>query len=78
MVKPLMLSASCGVIREQWPKDTLIVVHCHVGEQSLAAASFLIDRGFTNVRSLAGGIDAWSKQVDPTVPRYVGEAAHSK
>lgn len=65
-------------IVEQWPKDTAIVVHCHVGERSLAAASFLIDQGFTNVRNLAGGIDAWSKQVDPTVPRYVGAPAHSK
>jgi rhodanese-related sulfurtransferase len=63
---------------EQWPKDTSIVVHCHVGERSLAAASFLMDQGFTNVRSLAGGIDAWSTQVDPSVPRYVAEPAHSK
>jgi len=65
-------------ILEQWPKDTPIVVHCHLGVRSLSAVSFLIDEGFTNVRSLAGGIDAWSCQVDPTVPRYAAAPAHSK
>jgi rhodanese-related sulfurtransferase len=65
-------------ILEQWPKDTPIVVHCHLGVRSLSAVSFLIDEGFTNVRSLAGGIDAWSCQIDPTVPRYAAASAHSK
>ncbi len=63
---------------ERWPKDSPIVVHCHLGERSVEAAFFLINRGFTNVRSLAGGIDAWSAQVDPTVPRYAATPAHSK
>ena len=65
-------------IVEQWPKDTPIVVHCHLGERSLTAGAFLIDQGFTNVRSLAGGIDAWSQRIDPAVPRYSGAPAHSK
>lgn len=53
-----------------WPKDTPIVCYCHVGERSIEAASYLIGHGFTNVKSLAGGIDAWSEQVDPSVPQY--------
>ncbi len=54
----------------QWPKETPIVLHCHHGRRSLDAASYLIGHGFSNVRSMAGGIDAWSTDVDPSVPRY--------
>lgn len=57
-------------IMSSWPKDTPIVCYCHVGERSIEAASYLIGHGFTNVKSLAGGIDAWSEQVDSSVPRY--------
>jgi rhodanese-related sulfurtransferase len=47
------------------------VVLCHHGVRSAKAAAFLRDQaGFTRVRSLRGGIDAWSREVDPTVPRY--------
>lgn len=53
-----------------WPKDTLIVTYCHQGMRSLDAASYLIGHGFTNVRSLAGGIDAWACEVDRSLPRY--------
>ena len=74
----LVPEALAKEILEHWPKDTSIVVHCHVGERSVEAAFFLIGQGFTNVRSLAGGIDAWSAQVDPAVPRYAAAAAHSK
>ena len=52
------------------PKDTPIVLHCHHGVRSLDAASHLIGHGFTNVRSLRGGIDAWAEQIDPSVARY--------
>jgi rhodanese-related sulfurtransferase len=48
----------------------ILVVYCHHGIRSLSAASYLLRLGFHNVRSLAGGIDAWSCEVDPTVPRY--------
>jgi rhodanese-related sulfurtransferase len=47
-----------------------ILIYCHHGMRSLRAAKFLSERGFANVRSLTGGIDAWSRQVDPSVPRY--------
>lgn len=57
-------------IMERWDKDTPIVMYCHVGERSLETASFLIGHGFSNVRSLDGGIEAWSEKVDSTVPKY--------
>jgi adenylyltransferase/sulfurtransferase len=47
-----------------------VIVYCHHGIRSLSAASFLKRLGFTNVQSLAGGIDAWSCEVDPSIPRY--------
>jgi len=52
------------------PKDTLIVFHCHLGQRSLDAASYFAGHGFKNVRSMTGGIDAWSSEVDESIPRY--------
>lgn len=46
------------------------VVYCHHGIRSLSGAWVLSRAGFGEVVSLAGGIDAWSRQVDPNVPRY--------
>lgn len=51
-------------------RDTPIVVHCHHGMRSLKVTAALRAMGFTNVRSMAGGIDLWSVDVDPTVARY--------
>ncbi len=53
-----------------WPKDTQIFIHCHHGIRSMDAASYMIGHGFKNVRSITGGIEAWSTDVDPSVPRY--------
>ena len=50
--------------------DDDIVVYCHHGVRSLNVVVFLRQQGFTRVRSLRGGIDAWSRQIDPNVPRY--------
>jgi rhodanese-related sulfurtransferase len=47
-----------------------VVCYCHHGVRSLHAADFLARLGFPDVVSLAGGIDAWSLQIDPAVPRY--------
>lgn len=47
-----------------------IVTLCHHGQRSLRARAILVGAGFANVRSLAGGIDAWAREVDPDVPRY--------
>ena len=52
------------------PAGAMLVVYCHHGVRSLSAANVLQQSGFTNVVSLAGGIEAWSLQVDATVPRY--------
>jgi len=57
-------------ILNTWPKDGPILCYCHHGIRSLEAASYFIGHGFTNVRSLAGGIDAWAERVDPSLPRY--------
>jgi rhodanese-related sulfurtransferase len=48
----------------------LLVVYCHHGVRSLSGAALLERLGHKDVVSLAGGIDAWSVEVDPTVPRY--------
>jgi rhodanese-related sulfurtransferase len=46
------------------------IVMCHAGGRSLRVAHFLANQGFTNVANLAGGIAAWSEEVDATVPQY--------
>lgn len=51
-------------------KNDDIVVMCHGGSRSGRAAQFLREQGFTSVANLAGGIDAWSHEVDPSVPTY--------
>jgi rhodanese-related sulfurtransferase len=51
-------------------KDQRIVVYCHHGIRSLDSAAYLAGHGLTNVRSLSGGIDAWSCEIDPGLPRY--------
>lgn len=53
-----------------WDKDAAIVFYCHSGVRSLHAAHFFAQKGFTNVKSMAGGIEAWSTSIDPNVPRY--------
>lgn len=52
------------------PKSTPLVFVCHHGSRSEQAAEFFLSQGFTDVHNLAGGIDAWSVEVDPSVPRY--------
>ena len=47
-----------------------IAVLCHHGMRSHHTATLLAENGFTHVVNLAGGIDAWSQQVDPSVPTY--------
>ena len=47
-----------------------IVVYCKVGGRSAAALQFLRQSGFRKVKNLRGGIDAWARQIDPTMPRY--------
>ena len=49
------------------PPGALVVVYCHHGRRSLAGAAMLEHHGAV---SLAGGIEAWSERIDPTMPRY--------
>ena len=57
-------------ILTSWPKEREMVFVCHHGVRSLDAAAFFAGHGFTEVKSLAGGIDAWSVRIDPSLPRY--------
>ena len=53
------------------PRDRDLVIVCHAGVRSWNFACFLIERlGYERVWNLSGGIDAWSCDVDPSVPRY--------
>ena len=50
--------------------DGRIVVLCHHGMRSLSVTTWLRREGFDQAQSLAGGIDGWSREVDPKVPLY--------
>ncbi len=50
--------------------DQPIVVLCHHGARSLSVTMWLRQQGFDHAQSLAGGIDQWSRTIDPSVPRY--------
>jgi rhodanese-related sulfurtransferase len=50
--------------------DQPIVVLCHHGARSLSVTMWMRDQGFEQVQSLAGGIDRWSRFIDPSIPRY--------
>ncbi len=50
--------------------DERLVVLCHLGQRSLNVAVWLRNQGFEQAQSLRGGIDAWSAEIDPSVPRY--------
>ena len=52
------------------PQDKHLLIHCHHGGRSLRVTEFLRSRGFSAVSNVAGGIDAWSLQIDPTLRRY--------
>ena len=58
-----------------WPKDSPLVLVDHTGSRVLDAAAYFAGHGFTNVKGLKGGIDAYSEQADPSLPRYTTEAA---
>jgi rhodanese-related sulfurtransferase len=47
-----------------------IVVYCHHGVRSLSVTDWLRKQGYEKVQSLSGGIERWSLQIDPSVPRY--------
>jgi monothiol glutaredoxin len=57
-------------IVEALPRDTPLAFVCHHGGRSQAAAEHWLKKGFTDVSNVTGGTDAWSVEIDPTVPRY--------
>jgi rhodanese-related sulfurtransferase len=57
-------------ILSNWSREILVVIYDHQGGRSLDAAAYFQGHGFVNVKSLRGGIDAWSIEVDPALPRY--------
>ena len=55
---------------EQLDQNSEIVAYCHKGMRSADAVGFLLQQGFSNVKNLIGGIEAWSIEIDQSVPRY--------
>lgn len=51
------------------PEDHIVVV-CHHGVRSMNVTAWLRQQGFEKAQSVAGGIDHWSRAIDPTIPRY--------
>jgi rhodanese-related sulfurtransferase len=52
------------------PKDRRVVVYCHHGGRSMMIAGYLEGEGYSETVNMDGGIDAWSRRVDPSIPRY--------
>ena len=52
------------------PRDRPILIHCHHGGRSMQATQWARQNGYDKVSNVAGGIDAWSLEIDPAVPRY--------
>lgn len=70
---PNSLHIPIGQLPQQWkslPSDQRILVYCHHGMRSLHSVNFLRDRGLLLAQSIAGGIDAWSCHIDPSLARY--------
>lgn len=57
----------------QWPKENLLVLIDHQGERGLDAAAYFAGHGFTHVKALRGGIDAYAETADRGLPRYTIE-----
>jgi len=56
-------------MRELNPHEP-VIIYCHHGVRSWHAACFLMQGGFEQVFNLSGGIDAWSREIEPALPRY--------
>lgn len=55
---------------QQLDSDEDVICFCHHGMRSLDVANWLRSKGVTTAKSMAGGIDRWSTEIDPKVPRY--------
>jgi rhodanese-related sulfurtransferase len=54
----------------RWDRAATTVFVDHQGARSMDAAAYFAGHGFTQARALRGGIDAWSQEIDPSIPRY--------
>ena len=72
-----MSQESMQEILTKWPREDLVVIYDHTGKHSLDAATYFQGQGFKNIRCMAGGIDAWAREVDKQVPRYRLESSDS-
>ncbi|MBP9165555.1 MAG: hypothetical protein KBF99_20390, partial [Leptospiraceae bacterium] len=57
-------------ILNKWDKNTTTVFICHHGMRSLEATSYFKGHGLPNCKSLTGGVDLWSVEIDPSMKRY--------
>ena len=65
-----LLDQTAATHIETLGKDEMLIFYCHHGDRSQSAAGYFREQGYTNLHNLAGGIEAWSQQIDPEVPRY--------
>ncbi|EKX34994.1 hypothetical protein GUITHDRAFT_155611 [Guillardia theta CCMP2712] len=56
--------------QDEVPKDKPVLVYCHHGARSMQVVRYLRTRGWRQVTNVEGGIEAWSVEIDPSVPRY--------
>jgi rhodanese-related sulfurtransferase len=59
-----------GRAHQELDEEQHILVLCHHGARSLSVAAWLRQQGFDKAQSIAGGINQWSRQIDPSVPLY--------
>ena len=68
--KPIPMAEVPARAFNELDEEDNILVLCHHGARSLSVAVWLRNQGFDKAQSIAGGIDAWSRVIDPHVPRY--------
>lgn len=66
----LMPMQSVPSRQQELDPEAELVVICHHGMRSMQVAAFLERNGFTALHNLAGGVDAWARDVDPAMPQY--------
>ena len=66
----LFIQESMQEILANWLRTDLLVIYDHLGTRSMDAAAYFQGHGFEAIKSLRGGIDAWSAEIDPKLPRY--------
>ncbi|MFI4905358.1 MAG: rhodanese-like domain-containing protein [Steroidobacterales bacterium] len=70
---PGSVNIPLGEIASRWQEldaESEIIVVCKAGGRSRRAAQFLLAQGFGRVANLSGGIDAWTRDIDPSLPSY--------